>query len=214
MKLMSTHNHDKIIHLAGQGIAQIVIAEACGVSPSYVSQVLELPESQQAVALARSKKLDAAVEMDSRLESVEMKALKMVENKLPFVRNAAEAAKVFQTLNAAKRRTAPGGNDVAGGVQQVTLILPAAARLMFKVNETNQVIEVEGRSMAPLPSKALAGLAANKSPAPQDVAAKAIPEISHTESEYRQRIEESDKVRAGRILQDLETHINGVRVVL
>ena len=49
---------------------------------------------------------------------------------------------------------------VAGTVNQpgtvVTLQLPAAAHLHFKVTTDQQVIEIEGRSMVPLPSHMVA----------------------------------------------------------
>ena len=215
----SNSTRDRIISYLGQGIQQSIVATSCGVSASYISQLLELPEVREEVAQLRAKNLDSALEVDTSIERIERAALKQIEAKLPFVRTAVEAAKIFATLNSARKKTA--GADQSSDVlaaQQVTVTIPRGAAIHFKVNDTNQVIEVEGRTMAPLPSRALPMLQVRRALGVTDallvpplVLPKEVPAelVAHQEKQNL-----ADVRRATGILRDLTTHMNGVAVVL
>lgn len=209
---MSTSTRERIISYLGQGIQQSVVATSCGVTPAYVSQLLELPEVREEIAQLQAAKLEGALETDSKIETVEAMALKAIHDKLPYVRSAVEAAKIFATLNGARRKAAPSGagNDVLAG-QQVTIVLPKGAAVHFKLNQSNQVIEVDGRAMAPLPSRALPALQKSRLGVtdlePLPIQAPATP--AHVTEHHKQ-----DTARANNILRDLTTVLNGVTVVL
>jgi hypothetical protein len=66
-------------------------------------------------------------------------------------------------LNSAKKHAVPD-NARPGelGAQMVTLVLPKAAAVQILMNSSNQVTEVNGRSMATLPSRALPALSAER----------------------------------------------------
>ncbi|MFZ3167700.1 MAG: hypothetical protein WA130_08800 [Candidatus Methanoperedens sp.] len=221
---MSTALRDRIIAYLGQGIQQSIVATSCGVTPAYISQLLELEDVREEVAQIRAKHLDSALEVDSSIERIERAALKQVEQKLPFVRSAMEAAKIFATLNSAKKKTAgTDQNSDALAAQQVTVTLPRGAAIHFKLNESNQVIEVEGRTMAPLPSKALPALQARLR-APTDVQT-ILPVFSTPSAAQAETVEQrkaaqvekqaaADTKRAHSILSDMTTYMNGVAVVL
>lgn len=221
---MSTALRDRIIAYLGQGIQQSIVATSCGVTPSYISQMLELEDVREEVAQLRAKHLDSALEVDSSIERIERAALKQVEQKLPFVKSAVEAAKIFATLNSARKKTA--GTDQSSdalAAQQVTVTIPRGAAIHFKLNETNQVIEVEGRTMAPLPSKALPALQARLR-APSDVQTvqpiiskpSAAPVVTPDSEQlkHRELHAAADIKRASALLQDMTTYMNGVAVVL
>ena len=226
---MSTSIRDKIVAYLGQGIQQSVVASSCGVTPAYVSQLLELPDVREEIAVLRSKQLETALESDVAVERIEKAALRMVEARLPYVRNAVEAVKIAATLNGMKRKAAIGdqSSDVLAA-QQVLVTVPRGASLHFKLNNNNQVIEVEGRTMAPLPSKALPSLQRQLagdsimdveiSGAPNALAiAKlknrtAVP--TSEQVEFKKKQEAVDESRAKEVLRDLTAHLNGVAVVL
>jgi hypothetical protein len=152
---------EKLLGYLAAGVAPLVAANAAGVEPGYVTQLLQQEDFRQALALKGSELLEGALSHDRKLDKLEDKALNMVEQKLPFVRTATEAAKIFQTLNASKRRAMATDTNTSNlGAQTVTIVLPQAAAAFIKVNTTNQVIEVEGRTMAPLPSRSLPALQA------------------------------------------------------
>lgn len=159
----------KLLGLLGAGVSQTAAALACGVSDGYVSQILQEPEFAAALANQRTQKLDDAIKHDETIEGVEAKALKSLEAKLPFVRNPLEAARIFQILNTAKKRAViSDSRPEALGAQQVTIVLPKAAAVHISMNAQNQVIDIAGRSMATLPSKALPTLQAETIKAKED----------------------------------------------
>lgn len=154
----------RILSLLAAGVSQGSTALACGVTDGYVSQLLTEPEFLQALTDSRVEKVETAIAHDSKIEDIEAKALKALGEKVPFVRNAMEAAKIFQILNNAKKRSGPAASESTGGAgaQQVNIVLPRAAQVAIQLNSNNQVVEVAGRSMATLPSRALPSLAAER----------------------------------------------------
>jgi hypothetical protein len=147
---------EKLIGYLASGVSQTAAAKAVGVDDSYVSQLLALPDFRQAILDISATRLHEAVQHDDNIESIEKKALRVLDQKLPYVRSAMEAAKIFATLNSAKKRAIDGAaNSGTGGAASVTIVLPRAAGVSLRLNTSNQVIEVEGRTMAPLPSRVL-----------------------------------------------------------
>lgn len=221
---MTTSTRERIIAYLGQGIQQSIVASSCGVTPAYISQLLELEEVRLEVAALQAGKLEEALQHDTDVERVQKLALRAIESKLPFIKSAVEAAKVFGTLDAARRRTAPGGTaGDAVAAQQVVITVPKGASINFKLSSDNQVIEVEGKTMSPLPSSGLAALQKRVSggtdlPLIEDVApiatrAPSTPVAEHVLA-HRVAAAESDRSRAANLLRDLTTVIDGVQVVL
>jgi hypothetical protein len=180
----------KLLGLLGAGVSQTAAALACGITDGYVSQILQDPEFVAALANQRTEKLEVAIKHDSTVESVEAKALAILEAKLPFVRNPLEAARIFQILNSAKKRAAigEGASTEQLGAQQVSIVLPKAAAVHISMNSSNQVIDVAGRSMATLPSRALPTLS-------KDV----------QEAKVRETLAAKDTDRASSILENVNT---------
>ena len=149
----------KLLGLLGAGVSQTAAALAAGVSDGYVSQLLKDSTFLSALGNIKSVKIEAAVKHDEKIDAVEAKALEAVSSRLPLVRNAAEAARIFQILNSSKRHATADGSSSVLGAQQVSIVLPRAAAVHISMNSSNQVIEVEGKTMATLPSRALPNLA-------------------------------------------------------
>jgi hypothetical protein len=166
---------EKLLGFLAAGVSQSAAALACGISDGRVSQILEDPAFIQALADRSIQKLEAAIEHDDSIGALEKKSLAVLEAKLPFVRTAMEAAKIFQTLNNANRHAAPATNSrpESLGAQQVTLVLPKAAAVHIQMNSQNQVIEIAGRSMATLPSKSLPALSEDRKILATEIKAKA-----------------------------------------
>lgn len=157
---MNSVTKDRLLGYLAAGVSQTAAASAVGVDPSYVSQLLEQDDFKIALVERSAGRLQKAIDHDESIESLETKAARVIEQKLPFVRNALEAARIFQILNSSKKRAvaSPDSSQGAGGVQSVTIVLPKAAAVSLRMNTQNQVIEVEGRAMAPLPSRNLPAL--------------------------------------------------------
>ena len=150
---------DRLLGILAAGVPQTAAALAVGVSDSYVSQLLDDPAFSEALAAKRSKKVEASIRYEDTVESVRSKALTILESKLSYVRSPMEAARIFAILDGAKKTTTSAPGEVTPlGMQQVAIVLPKAAQVMITMNSANQVIDVQGRSMATLPSRALPAL--------------------------------------------------------
>jgi hypothetical protein len=202
-QLLADPVKSKLLHLLANGVSQGAAALATGVSDGYVSQLMMEQDFLQTLAGLRSRELESAIAHDAKVESLEEKVLAVLEKKLPYVKNAVDAARIFVMLNNAKKRNAlPGtegyGNEGASGMQQVNITLPKAAAVQINMNSNNQVIDVGGKSMATLPSKALPALATRL-------------------AEKKKELANADATRAADLLaamKPMETVIDGVVKVL
>lgn len=157
---------EKLLGILGAGVPQTAAALACGVSDGYVSQLMDDPEFAQALAARKSKKVEAAIKYEDTVESVRDKALGILDAKLAYVKSPMEAARIFQILDSARRTTGSGTGTQDNqplGIQQVAVVLPKAAQVLITMNAQNQVIDVQGRSMATLPSRSLPALSKEQS---------------------------------------------------
>jgi hypothetical protein len=151
---------EKIIELAGAGLGNSNIAATVGCEPGYVTQVLSADGVQERVLAERAKVAAQHIEKDKMIEELEATALGKLKTLLPIQTDVMKVGRLFQVLNGARRRSEIGGglnNEQPGTI--VNIQLPAAAQvaLTVKVTPDNQVIEVGGRSMVPMPSKQVAG---------------------------------------------------------
>lgn len=220
---MATAVRDKIISFLGAGVSQAVAAEAVGVTPGYVSQLLEDPAVREEIALARASRVEEAIKSDNTLEDAEKKALKAVVDRMHVVRNAGEAANIFKILNGARRKATPeAGVTAPTGAQQVMIVIPKAAQVMIKMSSDNQVVAIDNRSMAPLPSKALPLLsrevqlkkaveAITTRSAPETVVSKPI--APHVQ-ELAEKAAATDAKRAKYMLADMTVLVDGVEIVI
>lgn len=213
---MSSATRTKIISYLGQGVSKTVTAEACGVSASYVSQLLEEEGVLKEIAVVRASKLQRDMEVDDSIATIEKDALAAVGKRLAYVKGPLEAARIFQILNASRRRSEASklGDDAAESVS-VTLVLPRAANVMIEVNTDQQVVAVNGMSIAPLPSKHLPGLAARLLPKSGVIDIPSVPEVRRLEPHVlaqQKKQQEADKKRAASIFDAMEVVHNGERL--
>ena len=144
--------------MLGNNIRPVQVALACGVTESYVSQLLSDPEVEKQVVDMRVILASKHVDHDNLLDRGEDAALKKVVEMIPMIMRSQEALAVFTRLNAARRRAGSGPSDAPNTSVLVTLDLPEAAQVHFKITTDRQVIEVAGRSMTPMPAAQVAKL--------------------------------------------------------
>ena len=147
---------EKIIEMLGKGIPAAQVASAVGCDDSYISQLLSEQGVEDTVKHLRADHFSAYIELDKKVDDAEEEALQKVASLIPYITRPLEAVRVYDVLNAAKRRamaTIGSGQAVA---QTVILDLPEASRVRFTITHDKQVIEVEGRSMTTMPAKSLA----------------------------------------------------------
>lgn len=153
---MSTAVQERVIELLGAGIQPVQVAAACGVTESWVSQIQSDEGNAARIAELRSIRASQYVEHDTKIDDLEKRALKKIGELLPMIMKPMEAVKVFQTLNAAKRKTDAASQQHTQTATIVNLEIPANAMVGFKMTVDKQVIEVEGRSMLPLSAQEVA----------------------------------------------------------
>jgi hypothetical protein len=147
---------ERIKKLLGQGLTGSVVAAAVGCDPSYISQLLDDEDFKRDVSILRASNAEGAVKRDRSWDQVEDMALDKAIQMLPLVSRPSDLVRLAAMANAAKRRATEfaGGSENAAPV--VNLVLPHAASIHFQMNANSQVVEVDGRSMAALPTKHLA----------------------------------------------------------
>src|SRR5882762_1194802 len=102
----STRNgtDEKALVLLGSGIGPEMVASALGVSVSRISQLLSDSEFASQVTELRYKNLQKHNKRDNLIDDLEDQVLAQIKNTLPMVMRPMELNRIFQTLNAAKRR--------------------------------------------------------------------------------------------------------------
>lgn len=140
---------DEAARYLAMGIPTGQVADALGVTPSDISQLLAEEKFQDQVAKEKEKiELDAKdAKFDEALDSTEEKLIEMIEKKLPYA-NLAQLTQTFKAVNGARRRK-DGIVGVGTGVPglTVTLSLPAAAVPQYLMNAKSEIVEVEGKTM-------------------------------------------------------------------
>jgi len=203
---------DKAISMLGQGVAQHLVAEAVGVTPSYISQLVKEPGVISEIGAIRAEFVQEDLQHDRLINKLEMEALKRIEKTLPYVK-AEAAAKIFSTLNSSKRHAILSEND-NHVTTAVTIVIPTAAEHFIKKNNENQVIEIDGKTIAPLPSRVLPQLATELAQRKQQQLP--APEAPHVVN-YQEKAKARDLSAAEALhsaSQDFTTLLNGVEVVI
>jgi hypothetical protein len=139
-------NKDQAIELLAQGVATSQVAAAIGCDPSYISQLKADPEVQQKIAEISAASTLEDIKFDDMLDSAEMMALQKIEKNMAFA-TLGQAMSAFKILNAARRRKDEVPAPQGGVTVNVNLTLPASALPKYITNSSNEIVEVEGRTM-------------------------------------------------------------------
>jgi len=150
-----SNNRDKALELLGANLENVVVANALGVSESLVSQWLSDEAFAVEVQKRKLQNLTEATSRDRKWNCLEDQLLEKLEGLLPMIVNPMAVIQALKAVNGATRR---GSQRELGAVAQSThlhLHMPALLAAKFVVNPTNQVVEVDGRSVATMPANAV-----------------------------------------------------------
>ena len=137
---------EQAVALLAQGLSTSQVAAACGVSDSYISQLKAEPETQEAISSAAASATMVDMAFDSRLESAESLALERIEKTLSFA-NMGQALSAFRILNGARKRKDASLAPSQSVTVNVSLTLPAQASARYVINNSNEIVEVEGKTL-------------------------------------------------------------------
>lgn len=146
---------DRILALLGAGLSGSVVASAVGVTPAYVSQLLEDEDFRLEVSIRRAGKAEVAMEVDSSWDSVEKLAIDKMKMLLPMINKPGDLIRIAQIANAAKRTSRELEGSEHSSAPTVSFTLPAGAQVHFQMNSESQVIQIDGRSTEALPIQQL-----------------------------------------------------------
>ena len=138
---------ERAIEFLCQGVSTLQTAKALGVDPSYISQLRQEPDIAEKIAAAEAAVTKQDLDHDRLLNEAEDLALQRIHANMKFA-NLGQALAAFKVLNGAVRR-----NDKPDAPQsnvtniQVNLTLPAAALPSYVMNQRNEIVEVEGKTM-------------------------------------------------------------------
>lgn len=146
---------ERIKKLLGNGLPGTIVASTVGCDPSYVSQLMEDEGFKNDVLVLRAGKAQGAVARDTSWDTVEQMALDKAIQMLPLVSRPNDLIRLAAFANSAKRRATEYAGAQETGASVVNIILPQAAAVHFQMNNNSQVVEIDGRSTAALPTKHL-----------------------------------------------------------
>ena len=156
---------EKIKDLLGSGLSNEVVANATGVSPSYVSQLMSNPEFASEIASKRSAILTANSARDREIDSIEDDLIVILKDQVSngLFYKPREILQAFSIINRATRRGVINPSGANQGSVVVNLNLPTVVVKNFTVNAQSEVVEIDGQSMVTMPSSQLLRELASKS---------------------------------------------------
>lgn len=144
--------------LLGSGVGPEQVAAALGCTVSTISQFLANESFAGEVAELRYKALLKHNGRDSEYDSLEDRLIEKLKNLIPFITKPLEAARIMQTVNAAKRRGSSAPEHITQQHNVINLTLPVQIIQQFQVNGANQVIRAGDQELITVQSGRMVGL--------------------------------------------------------
>jgi lipoprotein-anchoring transpeptidase ErfK/SrfK len=152
---LTTSIEDRALQLLGSGISAEATANALGVTPSRISQLLSEQQFTDKVATLRYENLQKHNTRDGAYDSMEDVLLDKLEQAIPFMLKPGEILKALQVTNAAKRRGQSSPDQVVNQQNIVNLVLPEIIAQRFTVNIDNQVTRAGDQELHTMPASNL-----------------------------------------------------------
>jgi len=149
---------DRAAALLGSGISPLVVANSLGISPSRISQLLSDENFSARVAELRYKNLAKHNERDGVADGIEDAILEKLEESLPLVHRPMELVKMYQIVNAAKRRGTGTPEAMVEKQSIIQLVVPIQILNKFQTNQQGQVVTVGSQDLLTIQSGALDNL--------------------------------------------------------
>lgn len=138
------------------GVSQRVAAETCGVSESYVSQLMTEPEFREHVQSELAARGRRYIEMDDLADQTQHLALQRLRKVTEIISKPETLLRAIQVLDQMKRRSTPAVADSEtkdADLVRISLPRGMAARFAISVDTTNRVTEIAGQTFVPASGK-------------------------------------------------------------
>lgn len=157
-----THTESRALELLGSGnISSAQVAAALGVSESYISQLLSREDFAAQVAERRFNALQKHNTRDSLIDTLEDEVLAKLQETLPLVMRPMELTRIFQTINAAKRRGSSAPESTLQHSKIVNITIPVLVANKFSVTPENQALVAGTQELLTMQSGTLLNLHKN-----------------------------------------------------
>lgn len=160
----------KALKLLGSGHGPEIVAQACGVSTSRISQLLSDPEFSAQVLELRYSSLQKHNDRDDSYDSIEDTLIKKMKDLIPFMMKPGEVLAAIRIINGAKRRGVSAPVNEGTHTTHVSITLPSIITQTFITNINNQVIKAGSQELVTIQSGAM------------DKMSSALQNISNTQS--------------------------------
>jgi len=137
----------RAIKLLAAGLSAVKVAESLGVDSSRISQLLDNEEFKTSLADEKFSLLNRHNEADEKLNALEDKVRDRLEQTVDMIFDPMKLTRIFQVVNAAKRRGMELAGDGFSNSAVVNLSIPQRVVNNFVVNSNNQVIQAGGEDL-------------------------------------------------------------------
>ena len=147
-----------VAELIAYEVPVVQVAQAFGVSSQYIHNLVR--EDEELQSILQEKAAEIAVRSHNSKVSVEVikhDLLDKIRAQIPLSDSLIESVKALQTVVdiEGKQRAIAHGNGSEGakaGVLDLNLNLPDGATIQIQKNGNNEIINIAGRNMAPMPA--------------------------------------------------------------
>lgn len=169
----------RIASLLANGVQHSIVAGACGITPGYLTQLIENDsELKELVHAAKSKHVERILARDRQYDAIETAILDELPGLVESCTSLGEGVRALAMLQDMKTKRQAGimqpgqGQDGIGAGVQLHLSDIAAAKVQVTLNGKRAIIEIGGQDVRPMDRSVLEGFLQN-----DDQAETADPEI-------------------------------------
>ncbi len=145
----------KALKLLGAGHGPEIVAQACGVSTSRISQLLSTPEFAASVMELRYESLQKHNDRDDSYDSLEDTLIKKMKDIIPFMMKPGEVLAAIRIINGAERRGVSSPANEGTHTTTVNITLPSIITQQFVTNINNQVIKAGSQELVTIQSSGI-----------------------------------------------------------
>jgi len=148
---------EKIQELLGNGVSPAAAALAVGCEQSYITELLKDDTFAGAVAARKVDLLQSATLRDERYNSLEDTLLNKLEENIDLFMNPDKILSALERVNKMVRRGAGVPTEQTLNIRDslVSIVLPKVLVQNIQINNENQVVSVQGKTMATIGAKNL-----------------------------------------------------------
>lgn len=145
---------EKFINYAARKIPNSDIAAAFGITPGRVTQLLDNEKVQERVQARRKQIALEELQDQDTLLSARQKLLRRINDLAEHTESLSEAVGAYEKLQRLKEHRVLEDMGRGRGPSLISLELPdfITARLSIELSRQNDIIEIDGRSMATMPT--------------------------------------------------------------